>query len=72
MYNLGNTHPVNVSDFVAILEGHLGKQAKRNYIPMPSTGDVMLTHADVSKVRRPAVGDRFRGGGFPNPGDRLG
>lgn len=50
VYNLGNTHPVNVSDFVAILETHLGKQAKRDYIPMPDTGDVMLTHADVSKA----------------------
>jgi len=50
VYNLGNTHPVNVSDFVGILEHHLGKAAKREYIPMPSTGDVLLTHADVSKA----------------------
>lgn len=50
VYNLGNTHPVNVSDFVGILENHLGKEAKREYVPMPSTGDVLLTHADVSKA----------------------
>uniref|UniRef100_A0A7S0RUS3 NAD-dependent epimerase/dehydratase domain-containing protein n=1 Tax=Pyramimonas obovata TaxID=1411642 RepID=A0A7S0RUS3_9CHLO len=50
VYNLGNTHPVNVSDFVVILEEHLGKEAKREYVPMPSTGDVLLTHADVSKA----------------------
>jgi UDP-glucuronate 4-epimerase len=50
VYNLGNTHPVNVSDFVGILETHLGKEAKREYVPMPPTGDVLLTHADVSKA----------------------
>mmetsp|Transcript_28729 Transcript_28729/g.39698 ORF Transcript_28729/g.39698 Transcript_28729/m.39698 type:complete len:456 (-) Transcript_28729:109-1476(-) len=50
VYNLGNTHPVNVSDFVGILETHLGKEAKREYVPMPETGDVLMTHADVSKA----------------------
>lgn len=50
VYNLGNRSPVNVSDFVGILETHLGKEAKREYVPMPSTGDVLLTHADVSKA----------------------
>eukprot|EP00232_Nephroselmis_pyriformis_P022246 CAMPEP_0182865674 /NCGR_PEP_ID=MMETSP0034_2-20130328/7815_1 /TAXON_ID=156128 /ORGANISM="Nephroselmis pyriformis, Strain CCMP717" /LENGTH=436 /DNA_ID=CAMNT_0024997985 /DNA_START=152 /DNA_END=1462 /DNA_ORIENTATION=+ len=51
IYNLGNTHPVEVSDFVGVIEKHLGKKAIRQYIPMPKTGDVPFTHADVSKAR---------------------
>jgi UDP-glucuronate 4-epimerase len=50
IFNLGNKHPVTVSDFVSILEKHLGKEAKREYVPMPKTGDVPFTHADVSKA----------------------
>ena len=52
VYNLGNTHPVTVSDFVSTLEKHLGKEAIREYVPMPKTGDVPFTHADVSAARR--------------------
>jgi len=51
VYNLGNTHPVNLTTFVSTLEHHLGKQAIKHYVDMPSTGDVMFTHADVSKAR---------------------
>ena len=50
IFNLGNKHPVTVSDFVTSLETHLGKTAKREYVPMPKTGDVPFTHADVSKA----------------------
>ena len=50
IYNLGNKNPVTVSDFVSLLEKHLGKTAKREYVPMPKTGDVPFTHADVSKA----------------------
>ena len=52
VYNLGNTKPVTVSDFVSSLEKALGKRAKRNYIPMPKTGDVPFTHANVSAAKR--------------------
>ena len=51
VFNLGNKTPVTVSDFVSTLEKHLGMEAKRNYIPMPKTGDVPYTHADISKAR---------------------
>eukprot|EP00850_Spirogloea_muscicola_P017040 SM000142S00554 [mRNA] locus=s142:212945:216350:- [translate_table: standard] len=50
IYNLGNTQPVKVGDFVGYLEKHLKRRAIRNYIPMPSTGDVMFTHANISKA----------------------
>ena len=51
VYNLGNKTPVTVSDFVSTLEKHLGVKAQRNYIPMPKTGDVPYTNADISKAR---------------------
>eukprot|EP00249_Psilotum_nudum_P001462 c13926_g1_i1 orf=371-1699(+) len=51
IFNLGNTQPVKVGDFVSILEKHLKKKAIRHIIPMPSTGDVMFTHANVTKAK---------------------
>ena len=52
VYNLGNTQPVTVSDFVSKLERALGKTANRNYVPMPKTGDVPFTHADISAAKK--------------------
>ena len=52
VYNLGNKHPATVSDFVTTLEKHMGKKTKREYVPMPKTGDVPFTHADVSRAAR--------------------
>lgn len=52
IYNLGNTHPVNVTAFVNTIEHHLGKKAIKKYVPMPATGDVLFTHADVSKAQK--------------------
>jgi hypothetical protein len=37
---------------------HIGKKALRNYIPVPPTGDVLATHADISnakQVRQPRL-----------------
>eukprot|EP00192_Tetraselmis_astigmatica_P012320 CAMPEP_0117658960 /NCGR_PEP_ID=MMETSP0804-20121206/6160_1 /TAXON_ID=1074897 /ORGANISM="Tetraselmis astigmatica, Strain CCMP880" /LENGTH=408 /DNA_ID=CAMNT_0005465551 /DNA_START=303 /DNA_END=1529 /DNA_ORIENTATION=+ len=51
IFNLGNTNPTSVSDFVAILEKHIGRTAIRNYIPVPPTGDVLATHADITKAK---------------------
>jgi UDP-glucuronate 4-epimerase len=51
-YNLGNKDPVTVSYLVDCLEGSLGKKAIRNYVPMPPTGDVLKTSADISKAER--------------------
>jgi len=52
VYNLGNKDPVTVSYLVDCLEGSLGKKAIRNYIPMPPTGDVLKTSADVSLAEK--------------------
>mmetsp|Transcript_28166 Transcript_28166/g.79997 ORF Transcript_28166/g.79997 Transcript_28166/m.79997 type:complete len:834 (-) Transcript_28166:99-2600(-) len=48
LYNLGNKDPVTVSYLVDCLENALGKKAIRNYMPMPPTGDVLRTSADVT------------------------
>merc|ERR1712014_438560 len=50
VYNLGNKDPVTVSYLVECLETSLGKSANRNYMPMPPTGDVLKTSADVTKA----------------------
>jgi len=52
VYNLGNKDPVTVSYLVDCLETSLGKKAIRNYMPMPPTGDVLKTAADISKAER--------------------
>lgn len=52
VFNLGNTNPTSVSAFVDILEKHIGKKALRNYIPVPPTGDVLATHADISYAKQ--------------------
>ena len=52
VYNLGNTHPHTVSEMVTVLEKHLGRRAIRKYIPVPPTGDVLATFADISSARK--------------------
>lgn len=51
LYNLGNTSPHTVTELVELLEKHLGRQAVRNYVPLPPTGDVLATFADVQHAR---------------------
>mmetsp|Transcript_32923 Transcript_32923/g.94713 ORF Transcript_32923/g.94713 Transcript_32923/m.94713 type:complete len:485 (-) Transcript_32923:140-1594(-) len=51
IYNLGNKDPVTVSYLVDCVEGALGKKAIREYMPMPPTGDVLKTSADITKAQ---------------------
>jgi UDP-glucuronate 4-epimerase len=46
LYNIGNHSPVNLGDFIAILEQCLGKTAEKVFLPM-QPGDVPETYADV-------------------------
>lgn len=48
--NLGHGKPVNLLDFIRILEKELEIEAKINFMPM-QTGDVPETFADISKAR---------------------
>jgi UDP-glucuronate 4-epimerase len=49
LYNIGNNRPVALMDFIAILEGHLGREAKKNFLPMQA-GDVPATYADIDDL----------------------
>ena len=51
VYNIGNNHPENLMDFVAILERCLGRKAEVEYLPM-QPGDVYQTYADVTELAR--------------------
>jgi UDP-glucuronate 4-epimerase len=49
IYNIGNSHPEKLVDFIEIIENHLGKKAKRELLPM-QPGDVSQTYADISDL----------------------
>lgn len=49
LYNIGNNRPVTLMDFIAILEGRLGRKAKKNFLPM-QPGDVPATFADIDDL----------------------
>ena len=56
LYNIGNNRPVALMDFITTLEGHLGRTAKKNFLPLQA-GDVPATSADVDDLMA-AVGFR--------------
>lgn len=49
IYNIGNNAPVKLMDFINTLEKAIGKEAKKNFLPMQD-GDVQSTYADVSDL----------------------
>ena len=49
IYNIGNHKPEKLGDFIAILEKHLSKKAKKEFLPI-QPGDVSQTFADVSDL----------------------
>lgn len=49
VYNIGNNQPVALMDMISILERELGREAKKNMLPM-APGDVPETYADVSAL----------------------
>lgn len=51
VYNIGNSSPVSVNDFIETLEKLTGRVAHRNELPM-QPGDVRATHADASALER--------------------
>lgn len=48
--NLGNSHPVELGNFIEILERELGSSVKKNMMPM-QPGDVLATYADITKAK---------------------
>jgi len=51
LYNIGNNNPVELTKFIAILEKNLGRQAKKDMLPM-QPGDVPITYADVDDLMK--------------------
>ncbi len=51
LYNIGNNKPVKLMDYVETLERCLGREAKKEYLPM-QPGDVYQTYADVTDLMR--------------------
>lgn len=51
VYNIGNHQPVELMEFIRIIEECLGKEAVKNMMPM-QPGDVPATYADVQDLER--------------------
>lgn len=49
VYNIGNSSPVKLMDFISAIEKSLGTEAKKTFLPMQA-GDVPATWADVSDL----------------------
>ena len=51
VYNIGNNKPEKLMYFIETLEKALGKEAKKEFLPM-QPGDVYQTYADVSELMK--------------------
>ena len=49
IFNLGNSQPINIMNFIEELEKNIGIEAKKNFVNMQQ-GDVETTFADCSKI----------------------
>ncbi|MCE0812373.1 NAD-dependent epimerase [Buttiauxella sp. S04-F03] len=49
VYNIGNSNPVTLMDYITALENSLGKVAQKNMMPM-QPGDVLETSADTKAL----------------------
>ena len=50
IYNIGNSHPVKLMDFIRAIEEAIGHPAEKIYLPM-QPGDVYQTNADTSALQ---------------------
>lgn len=51
IYNIGNSKPVNIDDFISLIEKISGNRAQKILLPMQQ-GDVKATWADTSLLKR--------------------
>lgn len=51
LFNIGSHRPVDLLEFIGVIEAKLGKVAKKNLLPLQD-GDVPETHADVEDLAR--------------------
>ena len=54
IFNIGNSTPIKLMDFIRAIENAIGKVAEKNYLPM-QPGDVYQTNADTTELQS-AVG----------------
>ncbi|HHV41492.1 MAG TPA: hypothetical protein GXX72_01405, partial [Clostridiaceae bacterium] len=47
--NIGGSHPVELLDYVALIEGFMGKKAQLELLPL-QPGDVLATSADTHQL----------------------
>ncbi len=50
VFNLGNSDPIELMDFIGIIEEELGREAQKNLMPL-QPGDVLETSADIGKSK---------------------
>ena len=51
IFNIGNSNPIKLMDFIDNLEKEMDRKADKNFMPMQD-GDVKVTYADVSKLSK--------------------
>jgi len=49
LYNIGNNTPVELMYYIEVLEKCLGKEAKKNFLPLQA-GDVPATFANIDDL----------------------
>ncbi len=49
IFNIGNSNPINLNEYIKLLEKELGREAKKNFMPMQD-GDVQNTEADTTML----------------------
>lgn len=50
VYNIGNSSPVSLMDYISAIEKNIGKEAEKIFLPM-QPGDVPRTEADVTDLQ---------------------
>ncbi len=51
LYNIGSNNPINLMDFIEILENSFGLQAEKEFLPLQE-GDMQDTYADISDLEK--------------------
>lgn len=49
LYNIGNNKPIELMEFIEVIEDKLGKKANKEFLPLQD-GDVPMTYADVDDL----------------------
>jgi len=51
LYNIGNNQPVQLMDYIHLIEDKIGRKAEINFLPL-QPGDVPKTYADIDDLER--------------------